>query len=313
MGLAATVTADDLELTIDRARLLLDATGPDPDALLETEAVEASGAAAPSDRWTRWAACALSTAAWDLRARRNGRRCADLWSDAPVPDDLDCYASGLFLGTSLTELSLQAQRYRSEGYSKVKMRTGGTVDSDLQRLGAVRSAFPEPGTIAVDSVNCWGVDAARSFIGRAGDLLWVEDPVPLKLIHHLVDVSTMVAAGESRTTLADLEALYRTGAVPAMLLDVQQLGGPERFLDAARRLASSGARNRRARLHERVDAPARKHPGSAAAGSLRLVRSAPRAAGATATRRPGIRRGPRPGRGPRSGCVGSGGEADTSN
>ncbi|MFA9565912.1 MAG: enolase C-terminal domain-like protein, partial [Acidimicrobiales bacterium] len=38
-----------------------------------------------------------------------------------------------------------------------------------------------------------------------------------------------------------LEALFATGAVPAVLLDVQQLGGPERFLEAARRLRATGA------------------------------------------------------------------------
>jgi L-alanine-DL-glutamate epimerase-like enolase superfamily enzyme len=240
-GIAGSVTNEALDLTVDRARVLLAAAEHESAGLLAVEGLEAAESAIPCDRFSRWAACALATAGWDLAARRAGVRCADLWAIRAAPTELDCYASGFFLSTPEDELVLEAQRFRAAGFAKVKMRTGGEIDSDLSRLALVRSIFPEPGAIAVDAVNGWDPLAARSFIDGAGSLLWVEDPVPLDAVGELRDVDALVAAGESLTSLPELDALFATGAVPAVLLDVQQLGGPERFLEAARRLRAAGA------------------------------------------------------------------------
>jgi L-alanine-DL-glutamate epimerase-like enolase superfamily enzyme len=241
-GLAAAVTAEDLAVTVERARELLDAMCGEADGLLAAERLDAADASKVNDRHSRWAACALSTAGWDLEARLAGVRCADMWAGDVAPIELDCYASGLFLSTPDEALATEARAVRAAGYGKVKMRTGHGVERDLERLAVVRVEFREPGAIAVDAVNAWEPQAARSFIDRAGDLLWVEDPVPLGVIAELRGVPGLVAAGESLTSLADLEALHATGAVGAMLLDVQQIGGPQRFLDAARRLGAAGAR-----------------------------------------------------------------------
>lgn len=284
-GVAAAVTADELDRTIERARALLAAAaaGPEGDrggevgggrssggrpsvgssaveGLLAVEGLEAAGATVPEDRWSKWAACALATAGWDLAARRAGVSCADLWrstssreADADrdlggdrgpsaAPASLDCYASGLFLGTTDDALAAEAQGYRDAGYTKVKMRTGGPVERDLERLAVVRRSFPEPGAIAVDAVNGWDPAGATRFLHGAGALLWVEDPVPLDVIGELAGVEGPIAAGESLTTLPELDALHTEGGVEAMLLDVQQLGGPERFLAAARHLQAAGAR-----------------------------------------------------------------------
>lgn len=247
-GLAAGVTADELDRTIERARALLVAAerdgggGPGGAGLLAVERLESAGATVPDDRWSKWAACALATAGWDLAARRAGVSCADLWRSAASPATLDCYASGLFLGTSDDQLAAEAQAYRDAGYTKVKMRTGGPVERDLARLAIVTRSFPEPGAIAVDAVNGWGTSEARRFLDEAGPLLWVEDPVPLEVMDELAGVDGLVAAGESLTTSPALAELHAAGVVDALLLDVQQLGGPERFLAAARHLGAAGAR-----------------------------------------------------------------------
>lgn len=241
-GLAAGVTSTDLDEVVERAEKLLDAAGATVNGLLTVESVDAAGTACPSGSFSRWAACALSTAGWDLFARQSGVRCADLWAQSKVPDDLDCYASGLFLGSSDDDLVAEARAYRDDGYTKVKMRTGTLVEHDLARLELVTAVFPEPGSVAVDSVNGWNVDQTRQFLAASGPLLWVEDPVPLSDIGELTDSTALVAAGESLTSLEALRDLHETGAVGAILLDVQQVGGPARFLDAARELGSAGAK-----------------------------------------------------------------------
>ncbi len=245
-GLAAGVTAGEIERCIERALALLGATGPGLAGLVDVEAIEDAGSVTPADRWSRWAACALSTAGWDLRARRAGVACADLWGRRPGAHALDAYASGFFLSTDLDGLEAEARRYREAGFRTVKARVGMALDDDLERLAVVRRHFPGSLDVAVDAVEAWDVDEALAFVAAAGPLRWVEDPVPYadfgSLVSRLPAGAAVVAAGESLTDRSELLALRTRDGIDAVLLDVQQVGGPARFLRAAEELAAAGAR-----------------------------------------------------------------------
>lgn len=245
-GLAAGVTAAETAACVERALALLSATGPGVGGLVAVEEIEDARTVTPSDRWSRWAACALATAGWDLQARREGVACADLWGRLPGTGALDAYVSGFFLSTDLDGLDEEARRHREAGFRTVKVRVGLSLADDLERLAVVRRHFPGPDDVAVDAVEAWDVEAARAFVAAAGPLRWVEDPVPYADLHELVSrlsVGTAaVAAGESLTDLPDLVALRVDAGIDAVLLDVQQVGGPARFLRAAEELAALGAR-----------------------------------------------------------------------
>jgi D-galactarolactone cycloisomerase len=194
---------------------------------------------------TAWNAAtnAIALAGWDLVARKLGVACADLWGRRPHTGALDAYASGFFLGGSTADLVDEAERYRSAGYRFVKMRVGLEVDVDLQRFDAVREIFPDDCQIAVDAVCSWSCEDARRFVERASaPLLWLEDPTPYQDLAALGPVEAPLAIGESVQEIADLEDLRRTCGLDYALLDVQQLGGPVRFLAAANALAAQGAR-----------------------------------------------------------------------
>lgn len=245
-GLAAGVTGAELDATVERAEALLAATGPGIEGLVAVEAIESTRQVTPPDRWSRWAACALATAGWDLAARRAGQACADIWGRSPSAGRLPCYASGLFLGVAPDDLGAEAAGYRRDGFRAVKMRTGLAVNEDLERLAVVRRSFPEPGAIAVDSVNAWTPEQAIAFADAAGPLLWVEDPVApdrtADVVEGLGSTDVLVAAGESLIDADELVALRTEVGIGAVLLDVQQVGGPRRFLETARRLRAAGAR-----------------------------------------------------------------------
>jgi len=245
-GLAAGVTAAEVDACIERARALLDATGGGTAGLIDAERVEGAGTVTPHDRWSRWAACALATAGWDLRARREGQACADLWGRRPGTTALEAYASGFFLSTGLADLDAEASRHRAAGFRTVKARTGLTLEEDLERLSVVRRHFPGPDDVAVDAVEAWDVDAALAFSSAAGPLRWIEDPVPydqlVALCRRRPPDASPIAAGEPLTDLEALLALRTEAGVDAVLLDVQQVGGPRRFLDAAAALRPLGAR-----------------------------------------------------------------------
>lgn len=241
-GLAAVVTEAQLAEVTDHARRLL---GDGPATIADLLGAEALDETSGPTTTSRAAAGALATAGWDLAARHLGVACADLWGRVAGRQDLDAYRSGLFLSTPLDALVAEARRHRGDGYRRVKMRTGLDVERDLERLAAVASVFDEPGTVAVDAVNAWTVEAAAEFVARSPvPLLWVEDPVPLDELAALTARTddVLVAAGESEETVADLVALRDRGGVGAALLDVQRLGGPRRFLAAAAVLADHGAR-----------------------------------------------------------------------
>jgi len=228
-----------------RALALLDAIGVAPDigALLSVEQLDQASVDPPSDTAGKAAACAIALAGWDLAARRLGVPCADLWGRRPGTQALDCYASGFFLDADLDALVSEAAGYRAAGFGLVKMRVGRPVEEDLARFEAIRSVFPAPGAIAVDAFHSWRPEDARAFTAAATPrLLWVEDPTPYADLGQVGPLEAPLAAGESLETIDELDELRQRAGVTCVLLDVQRVGGPLRFLAAAHVLGARGAR-----------------------------------------------------------------------
>jgi L-alanine-DL-glutamate epimerase-like enolase superfamily enzyme len=238
-GYSALANTAFLDASVQAARDLLEEDRGSLGALLSVEHRPRRG-----DR-TAWHAAknAIALAAWDLAARELGVACAELWGRRPRTDALHSYASGFFLDASTEALVDEAVQYRDAGFRYVKMRVGLDVDVDLERYDAVRTIFPGDRQIAVDAVCSWSRDQAREFVARvSAPLLWLEDPTPYADLPALGKLDAPLAIGESVQEIADLEELRRTHGLEYALLDVQQLGGPVRFLAAANALAAQGAR-----------------------------------------------------------------------
>jgi mandelate racemase len=234
-GMSGMATLPHLDAAVECATRFVDGQ-PDLARLL---GVEHAGYDTPS----RGASNAIALAAWDFAARRLDLSCADLWGRHPDTTKLPCYGSGFFLDTTIDQIREEARAYRDAGYRLVKMRTGLSVDEDLARFDAVREIFPDPGTVAVDSVNSWQPADARAFVDRASaPLLWLEDATPYAQLGELKGLGAPIAAGESLETIPDLDELRDRGGMQYALLDVQRLGGPLLWLRAAAALAAKGAR-----------------------------------------------------------------------
>lgn len=189
------------------------------------------------------AANAVSLAAWDLAGKQAGVPCADLWGRPAGRDSLECYASALWLDKSPTELIAEAQMHRRNNYRYVKMRVSRALEDNLERIAAVREVYSEPRTIALETGSEWTAEIANAFFAACRDeLLWIEDPEAHDKIHLVHDDPVnAIAAGEKATTARELHDLYTRGRLRKLIIDVQYVGGPVRWLEAARALNALGA------------------------------------------------------------------------
>jgi L-alanine-DL-glutamate epimerase-like enolase superfamily enzyme len=186
------------------------------------------------------AASAVELAWWDLAGRQSGVAAAEMWGARR--QRVPAYASGLFLSTSARGLVTEAERYRREGFRLAKMRVGGSVDDDIDRFRLVARVMGDSARVAVDAVQRSTPAEVREFLAHVDAPLWYEDPVPYAQLGELAGVGVPIAAGESLHDLASLRSLVGGGVASRLLLDVKWLGGPRRFLAAARALMADGAR-----------------------------------------------------------------------
>jgi L-alanine-DL-glutamate epimerase-like enolase superfamily enzyme len=223
------------------AKKLVTEAVPELAAMLAVERQQQTTCA--NDAASKAAANALSLAAWDLAGKRAGLPCADLWGRPGGRDALDCYASALWLDKSPDELIAEARAHQRNNYRYVKMRVGRSLADNLMRIDAVRTVYAEPATIALETGSEWTAEIANEFLDRCtAALLWVEDPEAHDRIH-LVKSNPLnsIAAGEKCTSAAELYDLYTRGGLRKLIIDVQYIGGPVRFLEAARVLNALGA------------------------------------------------------------------------
>ncbi|TLM74560.1 o-succinylbenzoate synthase [Pseudarthrobacter sp. NamB4] len=123
---------------------------------------------------------------------------------------------------------------------KVKVaEPGQTLDDDVDRLAAVRSALPDA-ALRVDANGGWDVPAAVEALHRlsAVGLEYAEQPVPT--IDGLVEVRSqlraagiplLIAADESVRKETDPLRVARAGAADLIVVKVAPLGGVRRALD----------------------------------------------------------------------------------
>lgn len=241
VGYSSYRRAADMEQSSAVAKKLIAEAAPGLAGLLHVERQQE--ATCEGNAASKFAANAISLAAWDLAGKRAGVACADLWGRPAGRDSLECYASALWLDKSPAELIAEAKLHRSHNYRYVKMRVSRSLQDNLERIAAVREVYSEPGTVALETGSEWTAEIANAFLDAcSAPLMWVEDPEAHDQIHLVKDHPlNTIAAGEKATTARELVDLYTRGRLRKLIIDVQYVGGPVRFLEAARALNALGA------------------------------------------------------------------------
>ena len=233
---AQTNSADRMHAMAGIMAALLDEYCGDLDRLIE---IERQDSAITHDQAGRSSVCAISMAAWDMIGHRRGQTCAALWAGPGHRISLDAYASAFFSDASITDMTEEAHAARQRGFRMVKMRLGLPDEEDEARYEALCEIFPEPRSIAVEAHFKYSHERTCQFMrGRSREPMWIEDPMPY---HAIAEASfkDLVAAGETCISLSELLELRKVG-INRLILDVQYLGGPLRFLEAARTLQALG-------------------------------------------------------------------------
>src|SRR3954470_12894273 len=241
IGYSSFRKAADMEQASAIARKLLSESAPGLAGLLDVERQEE--ATCESSAASRRAASAISLAAWDLAGKQAAVPCADLWGRPAGRDSLECYASALWLDKSPAELTAEAKMHRRNNYRYVKMRVSRSLEDNLERIAAVREVYSEPRTIALETGSEWTAEITNEFFDACSEkLMWIEDPERHDKIHLVRDdpINT-IAAGEKATHARELYDLYTNGRLRKIIIDVQYVGGPVRWLEAARTLNALGA------------------------------------------------------------------------
>lgn len=179
-------------------------------------------------------ACALAMsgldqALWDIRGKAVGW---PLWrllggSRKPIP----AYAGGISLGFQpADELVDEVAALREQGYRTVKLRFGDSVQRDVERLEAVRKAFPSLG-IMVDANTGYRPDDVRRVMPAllAHDVLWLEEPFAPQETRNYRDAAALggvpLAAGENHFTRFEFNRLIADGVVQVLQPDLSKTGG----------------------------------------------------------------------------------------
>lgn len=124
---------------------------------------------------------------------------------------------------------------------KIKVAEAGqTIEDDLERVAAVRLAYPSV-KIRIDANGGFSVAQALEVAERIGTLDYFEQPC--KTIGELAELrvklqgAVRVAADESVRKVEDPMAVVHAGAADVLILKAQPLGGVTRALEIARECA----------------------------------------------------------------------------
>lgn len=153
------------------------------------------------------------------------------------------------VNVTIPEVSPAAARIlvRRSSADTAKVKVAGasdsnSLDSDIQRLGAVRDELGPEGRIRIDANGAWDPRTAAAVLPlldrAAGGLQYVEQPCPdladLVALRRAVDIP--IAADESIRLSTDPLAVARSGAVDVVILKAAPLGGVRRAYTLAQSL-----------------------------------------------------------------------------
>jgi L-alanine-DL-glutamate epimerase-like enolase superfamily enzyme len=171
----------------------------------------------------------IDQALWDIRGKVVGWPLYRLLGGSARP--IPAYAGGISLGYQApAALVEEARALVDAGYRAVKLRFGDSAHRDVERLEAIREAFPSL-TVMVDANTGYSLDDVRKVMPalEANDVAWLEEPFPPHDYRSYRTASGFgrvpLAAGENHFTRFEFNRVLEDGAISVLQPDLSKTGG----------------------------------------------------------------------------------------
>lgn len=175
-----------------------------------------------------WAYSGLEMALWDIKGKALEASVSDLLGGR-LRDAID-YIGYVFIDEPEVNVR-QAKEFVEAGHTTIKMKIGRDIDTDVERVRAVRDVVGPSIKIRVDPNTAWTRTTALANIERLApyNLEFVEQPLPRWDLDGMAELRARspvpIGADESCGTFRDALALIRAGACDVLVVYVSQAGG----------------------------------------------------------------------------------------
>jgi len=137
-----------------------------------------------------------------------------------------------WLGYDDAKVARLVRRSVADGFTMLKLKVGGDLESDVRRLRVARVAAGEGAHIALDANQRWGVDQAIAWMERLAEFepYWIEEPTsPDDVLGHGTIRAAVrpirVATGEHVQNRVVFKQLLQSGAIDVVQIDACRVGG----------------------------------------------------------------------------------------
>ncbi|MCL4852293.1 MAG: mandelate racemase/muconate lactonizing enzyme family protein [Bryobacteraceae bacterium] len=179
---------------------------------------------------------AIEMALWDIKGKALGLPVHRLLG-GPVHAKLPIYASG-GLEKPMDELLEEMRRYKSEGFTAIKIRIGMGATRDVRKVEQIRAALGPDIQLMVDAVQGhnpqpWSAAEAIQVGSALAELniRWFEEPCAATDYAGYAQVRKKlpipIAGGESSTSVHEFRNFFNAGALDIAQPDVAHAGGIE--------------------------------------------------------------------------------------
>jgi L-alanine-DL-glutamate epimerase-like enolase superfamily enzyme len=183
------------------------------------------------------ARCGIDVAVHRAVATWRGVTLSELFGAMPRPIATDVTVSL----AAPSDMATEAHRRTEEGFGTLKLKVGGPVLLDIDRIQAVARAVPGTTALRVDANQAWTARQALQVVdgvAQAGVALeFIEQPVPAADLAGLATVTARspfpVVADESAHTAVDVRRLADAGACDVVNIKLAKSGGLQAALEVA--------------------------------------------------------------------------------
>ena len=188
---------------------------------------------------------AVDIALWDLLGQ-DAKQPVFRLLGGRTKEKIPVYASRLY-AMPLEELRAEAQKYKDQGYTMMKLRFGwGPIDGaagmqkNVELVRAVREVIGDEIDLMADAYMGWTLDYAKRMLPllEPFHLRWLEEPVIPDDIHGYAELKSYgripIAGGEHEFTLYGFRELLEARALDYIQFDTNRVGG----ITQARKIAA---------------------------------------------------------------------------